>query len=136
MHAVLIAAALWGATFTAVPNSEERRAVEAFVSDASISSALKDRETVQGLRRRDPRVTLVSGVCSRQSCSHDYLVLVPFEPTRDGVQPSNVAALVTFPELPDGKGRGAPAVVMIGFAPMPAADAGALTASSGEPTPH
>jgi hypothetical protein len=41
------------------------------------------------------------------------------------VQPGNVAALVTFPERGDGKGRGAPGVVMVGFAPVPSAgDAG------------
>jgi hypothetical protein len=129
MQAMVLAATLWAAASGAVPASEQRRAVEAFVSDSAVAVALKDRQAIHGLKRREAQVTLVSGVCSQQSCSHDYLVLVPFEPTQEGVQPSSVAALVTFPERFDGKGRGAPSVVMIGFAPVPTPDTG-TTASS------
>jgi hypothetical protein len=126
MRAMFLGAMLWAGAVAALPTAEERRAAEAFLSDSTVSITLKELELVPGLKRKATQVVLVGGVCEQQACSHEYLVMVPFEPLHDDVQPSNVAALVTFPERGDGKGRGAPGVVMVGFAPVPsAADGGA-----------
>jgi hypothetical protein len=129
MRAMFLGAMLWAAAVNASPTSEERRAAEAFLSDSTVSITLKELELVPGLKRKATQVTLVGGVCDEQSCSHEYLVMVTFEPLKENVQPSNVAALVTFPERGDGKGRGAPGVVMVGFAPVPSTSDGGLASS-------
>jgi hypothetical protein len=92
--------------------TEKQRAVQLFLRDPKVSKRLEQTSQIPGLHRDSITSILVSGICNRTECSHDYLVVASFSSAEANVQPNSVSAVVTFPEPSSPQ---PPGVFLVGF---------------------